>query len=142
MLRNVLRTFVAVIALIGASRAALGQPINDLCTCARPVGDGEYRSTNVGAGTDGPAAHPIYHDVWYIYRATCAGTLHIDTCDFAAENYIAAYKGTTCSNLVYQAGVNTCTPYGGSINVALNFPNDIVYIRHGSRNGQSFTNAP
>lgn len=92
----------------------------DDCANAVPITDGLTPFTTLGATTDGPE-HPnslcnaflgdngaVVNDIWYIYTATCTGTVRIETCNNGGltpgntdyDTRIAIYDGTACANLV------------------------------------------
>ena len=86
---------------LDGSDAGAGPP-NDSCFEPLEVFDGRTEYTRVGATTDGPA-HPglcqrdgqTHDDVWFLYRASCDGTVAITTCrsfsDFDTD--LVVYSG-------------------------------------------------
>ncbi|MCA9291932.1 MAG: S8 family serine peptidase, partial [Phycisphaerales bacterium] len=76
-------------------------PDNNLCGNATVITEGDTPFTNLFATTDG-AAHAtcefccnddqINSDVWFLYTATCTGTLHVDTCDANYDTKLAVYR--------------------------------------------------
>src|SRR5215471_18109350 len=71
-------------ALVFAS-AAMGQPSNDSCFNAIPIGTGPavIGGTTVGATVDGSTTCGFSNttpDVWYSITVGCGGTLSVDTC--------------------------------------------------------------
>ena len=65
-------------------------PDNDTCENAIAIGDGDTGVDNTSAYTDGPAdftacdnfgEEQVYNDIWYVYTASCDGTVTISTCD-------------------------------------------------------------
>ncbi len=88
------------------SSRALGQPANDDCLDAIPIGNGVHPFSTVGASTDGPVelgcpfGGQTYADIWFEYTATCTDTLTISTC--GTVNYdsdLVIYDGCNCTNL-------------------------------------------
>ncbi|QOJ15285.1 MAG: hypothetical protein HRU75_11865 [Planctomycetia bacterium] len=72
------------------------QPLNDECAQAASIADGATPFCTDGANTDGPLTCLIRSDVWYRYRASCTGTLTIDTCGSAFNTALAVYNGWGC----------------------------------------------
>ncbi len=77
---------------------------SDECQDALPVTDGTTPFLTLGASTDGPLttcaggpAVPVLNDVWFIYSATCLGTVTFSLCndaDFDAE--LVIYYAGSC----------------------------------------------
>ncbi|TDJ70362.1 MAG: hypothetical protein E2O39_10140, partial [Planctomycetota bacterium] len=71
--------------------ADLGEPCeggctsNDDCACAIPIFDGVTPFSTLLATTDGPVDlncqfdGQTYHDIWFVYEATCTGELEVST---------------------------------------------------------------
>lgn len=61
---------------------------NDLCANATPVGNGLTSFSTIGAtGTDiSSCATNDSRDVWFVYEATCLGTVTVSTCGMANFN--------------------------------------------------------
>ncbi len=86
-----------------------GGPANDNCANATPIGNGVTAFSTVGATTDGPD-HPTVCqfgngetvlDIWYVYTASCTGTLSVSTCgDADFDTDLVIYDGDTCGSLV------------------------------------------
>ncbi|MFO0826705.1 MAG: lectin-like protein [Phycisphaerales bacterium] len=83
----------------GTFSVVCGVP-NDDCAYALPILNGATQFSNVGATTDGPAEalcdvssyNQIGSDIWYVYNATCTGTLTVSTCGAANfDTKIAVY---------------------------------------------------
>lgn len=75
-------------------------PANDDCVNATAVGAGSFSYTNVGAGSPEPAMvgncndgllQAIYQDVWFLYTASCDGTVEISNCGAAGDSAMALY---------------------------------------------------
>jgi len=88
----------------GSSRAQAVPP-NDDCTDWIMALDGDTAFSTVGAATDGVEEFPtchfsayanIFHDVWYLYTATCSGELTLDLCNSDFDTKVAVYNGYTC----------------------------------------------
>jgi hypothetical protein len=73
-------------------------PTNNPCTGALAVTNGTTPFTTCGATTDGPAGCTADNDVWFVYTATCTGTLTIGTCGSSFNTNMAVYTGA-CGNL-------------------------------------------
>ncbi|MBS0198262.1 MAG: hypothetical protein JSR77_16035 [Planctomycetes bacterium] len=79
---------------------------NDACANAIGITDGSYPFDNRGATTDGSAAgiclnasdNNVNQDLWYIYQASCNGTVTVNTCGSSFDTKVAAYTGTSCGN--------------------------------------------
>lgn len=80
----------------GAARG--GEPSNDDCADASPIGDGATPFSNAGASTDGPAPCDLLmgSDIWYEYIATCTGNWRVDTCGSSFDTVLGAYDGCGC----------------------------------------------
>ena len=92
----------------GSIRFDALQPLtNDDCAAALPVADGPT-TVNTLLATDSAPALPaelcdegfgvaIRKDAWFVYRATCTGTVTVSTCsadeDATFDTWIAAYDG-------------------------------------------------
>lgn len=88
---------------------------NDDCDNAVFITEGSHPFDTTTATTDGPAhsaegcetggdGGQTYQDIWFIYEATCDGTLTVSTCD--AVNYdsdLVMYDGIDCGNLAFLA---------------------------------------
>ena len=106
-------------------------PDNDLCENPMLIGDGLTPFTNQGAQTDGPAHAAcldfgddgIQSDVWFVYQATCTGTLTVSTCGLADyDTKIGVYAGVDCPvNDVTLLGCNEdtagCSNYTSMVTV-------------------------
>jgi hypothetical protein len=85
-------------------------PINDPCSHALQIFDGDTPYTTVNATSMGPALPPACDegfgtafgaDIWFIYNPTCSGMLEVTTCDQADyDTRLAAYLYTgACTGL-------------------------------------------
>jgi hypothetical protein len=86
---------------------------NDLCANATPVGSGAVAYDTTAAGTDGASLvvdcgpfgdQQIYNDVWYLYTASCTGTMTATTCEQLGgsadfDSRIALYRTSNCAAL-------------------------------------------
>lgn len=79
-------------------------PANDECANAEVIADGTFNGTLEGAGNDGGAScgtSGASPDVWYVYTATCDGTLTVNTCgthdgpgvDLGIDTVLSIYPG-------------------------------------------------
>jgi hypothetical protein len=85
--------------------------MNDLCADALPIFDGDTFVDTTDANTDGPAhagcgvapdGGQTFHDIWYVYTASCTGELTVSTCNQAAyDTDLVVYDGTDCGNLQF-----------------------------------------
>jgi|GEM_PF-4877043 len=112
-----------------ATSTSLAQPVNDDCPNAIPIYDGDTSFSTIDATTDGPA-HPecqfdgqTYHDIWYVYNASCNGLLKVSTCNQADyDTDLVVYDGDDCDNLIL-LGCNDdmtgCSGYTSEIMVAV-----------------------
>src|SRR5262245_55843190 len=83
-----------------------GDAANDNCADAVPIDDGATVFTTIGATTDGPELFgpcaffgdaQANADVWFVYTATCTGTLNAHTCfDTGFDTRLAVYPGDAC----------------------------------------------
>jgi cysteine-rich repeat protein len=82
---------------------------NDNCVNAVDIFDGDTFVDTTNATTDGPPHAPCetsgdsgqtYNDIWFIYTATCTGTVTVSTCGQADyDTDLVIYDGTDCSDL-------------------------------------------
>jgi hypothetical protein len=71
-----------------------GTPSNDGCASPIVVGNGSHQVSNCGATLDGPTTgcRTGNSDVWYLYQASCTGTVTVDTCSSATfDTVLFAY---------------------------------------------------
>jgi hypothetical protein len=80
-------------------------PVNDACAQATHIGNGAITFSTVNATTDGPneanlgfgaGNTQINQDVWFIYTATCTGTVTVSLCGSNFNTKLAVYNGATC----------------------------------------------
>jgi len=98
----------------GIAPAPPGPPANDNCADAETISDGDTDYSTIGATTDGPenpagecndfGATQTANDIWYVYTASCTGTLLVTTCEDlgGSANYdtdLVVYDTTDCGNL-------------------------------------------
>jgi len=148
---------LVLISLAVASPAAGQAPSNDSCSTALPLVDGATAFTTAGATTDGPA-HPtcpglvfgddlLHRDVWFVYQASCSGTLRLTTCEELGgsstfDTRLAIYQpGSVCPigglDLIScndDDPVNNCGTQAGGWHSTLEVPvnaGDVHYIRIG-----------
>lgn len=78
---------------------------NDNCSSAILITNGTRTFSTLGATTDGPfEGHlgfccnepQIRQDVWFLYTATCTGTVTISTCGTFFDTKLAVYDGAAC----------------------------------------------
>lgn len=98
------------VVLLAGAAPAFGQPVNNDCSNAIPIGVGVTPFSTVGATTDGPAHQgcpfggQTFADVWFEYTATCTDTLTISTCDTVDyDSDLVIYNGCNCANLALLA---------------------------------------
>lgn len=87
--RYFVRMVPSVALCLLSTQSLLGQPSNNDCSSAFPVGDGQFMASNVGATTDGTAScgflnRPGDKDIWWKFTAPSTGMTTIDTCGSAA----------------------------------------------------------
>jgi hypothetical protein len=77
------------------------RPPNDECAYPIPVYNGVTDFNNIGADTDGPPAScgALGSDVWFTYRASCTGTVNVNTCGTSFFDTVIEVFGGTCGNL-------------------------------------------
>ncbi len=85
-----------------AATSAFGQPQNDFCADAIPVGLGGVDFDSTGAITDGPfeptcgfccGDEQLNHDVWFEHVADENGPLEISLCGSSFDTKLAVYEG-------------------------------------------------
>lgn len=78
---------------------------NDSCSSASLISNGTRTFSTVGATTDGPPEPnlgfccgelQVNQDVWFLYTATCTGTVTVNTCGTFFDSKIAIYNGAAC----------------------------------------------
>lgn len=83
-------------------------PANDPCDQAMTITDGITPFSTLGATTDGPPLPPscervgdlsFVNDIWFLYTATCDGTVTISTCNSADYDTRLALYSTNCNDL-------------------------------------------
>lgn len=98
--------FVAALAAFATTAALSAQ--NDECTGAVLVTDGANGPfTNVGSTTSLPA-WPCGlggNDIWFVYRASCTGTLTGDTCGSGFDTVLQVFDATCTACGSFTAGV-------------------------------------
>jgi V8-like Glu-specific endopeptidase len=77
---------------------------NDSCANAFRLANGTTGFNNLGATTDGSPEgicnafgdNNVGSDIWYIYQATCNGTVEINSCGSGFDTKIAVYNNASC----------------------------------------------
>ncbi|MBI5853603.1 MAG: hypothetical protein HZB39_21555 [Planctomycetes bacterium] len=93
---------LAAMAAVATSSLLVAQVANDECSGAVVVVDGANGPfSNVGATNSAPAftCGAGGNDVWFVYRATCTGSLAVNTCGSGFDTVLRAFDAT-------------CTPCG------------------------------
>jgi hypothetical protein len=73
-------------------------PPNDDCTAATALIEGVFGFTTLGSSTDGPTncGGSLLNDIWFIYTASCSGTITFSTCNTTNFNpQMAIYPGSS-----------------------------------------------
>lgn len=92
-------------------------PLNNICSAAIVITDGDTPFSTLYATTDGPVLTPcdpgpfgddqVHFDVWYNYTAMCTGNVVVTTCNQANfDTRLASYSGCSCP--VNPASVLAC----------------------------------
>jgi len=83
--------------LLGTAHPALGDPANDNCSNAKPVGNVTDLAFDTTLATfDGPGHATISPNIWYVYTATCTGCATVSLCGSSFDTLVAVYDGSTC----------------------------------------------
>ena len=107
---------------------------NDACANATRIGNGTFNFSTVGATTDGPSESNVgfgfgdllvNQDVWFLYTATCTGTVSVDLCGANYDSRVAIYSGAcpTAPNTAIAGNDDAPTNCGaGSLHSYVTFP--------------------
>lgn len=93
-----------------------GGPVNDDCANAMAVGNGATAFNTTGASTDGAAdalcdffgSDQIGQDIWFLYEATCDGTLTVSLCGSVYDTRLAIYDGADCGGAIVTCNDDFC----------------------------------
>ncbi len=100
-----------------------GQPFNNNCANALPMGAGGATIDTAGATTDGPDAcdegggAQILNDVWYTYTTTCAGEYEASLCGADFDSKVAVYANcaSTATPLACSDNAESCGTNGSRV---------------------------
>lgn len=72
-------------------------PANDDCANATSIGDVTNLAWSTAEATvDGPGGYITSPNIWYVYTATCAGTVIASLCGSSFDTKIRIFAGATC----------------------------------------------
>lgn len=103
----------------------------DDCADAIAIGDGTTEFSNVGATTDGPdepgmcdffSQTQVNQDVWFLYTATCQGTVTASLCGSAYDTKFAVYSGASCPTTASAIACNDDACGTGGLRSEVSFP--------------------
>jgi hypothetical protein len=86
-----------LVLLLGAAHSAMGAPVNDDCSNAKPVGDVTNLPFDTSLATfDGPGYYITGPNIWFCYTATCTGQVTVNLCGSRFDTKLAVYRGCSC----------------------------------------------
>lgn len=125
-----------VLTLTVAAPRAEAQPVNDSCATATVISSLPYTATattglaTVSAGDPVPTCGPANNNVWYVYTASRATSLHVDTLLSSYCTVVAVYTGACGALTEIGCGVSAmpaCTLYKGETIVPLNAGESVYF---------------
>ena len=142
------RHTLSILAAVFAASTVCAQVVNDECSGAITIVDGINNNgglpfTNVGSSTSSPAWTCALggSDVWFLYSASCSGTLTVDTCS-PNTNYDTAIQvfDVNCGQVCGTLTTGTCNDDFCGLQSSVSagaILNGLYYIRVGGFNGGS-----
>ena len=95
--RFILVFICTVAALLSTGQTAFGAaPANDLCANASPIGNVTNQAFNTAGATRDPYSYCNGNNIWYVYTATCTGTVTVSLCGTTWDTLLAVYDGFNC----------------------------------------------